>query len=287
MDNKKQILFMALAVVAGVIAVAFVGAYITKSIQAQTAQLKEEYEAKQREMVTTLQQQNEQRMALLSQQIEAGRKEQAQQIAALQTKLQQQAANPPKKKKPSLAIKTPAGKRAVTVKIESLSAVGGLLNPGDLVDVIATLNVPSRLTKSSSAGSGDGQDKKENVTAMVFQGLQVLAVNTNLEETGVFYDEQQGAPEIRLTVAVDPDEAGMLIFADKNGKLQLALRAPQETERQMVKASTWKTLADYVLENQGVQITLPDELRGASKAGDDKPVENKPSIQIFRGGKEI
>jgi len=31
------------------------------------------------------------------------------------------------KKKPSLALRTPAGKRAITVQIESLGAVGGLL----------------------------------------------------------------------------------------------------------------------------------------------------------------
>ena len=72
------------------------------------------------------------------------------------------------------------GKRAVTVMIDSLAAVGGLLNAGDFVDVIAQLNVPSQ------------DPDKKTVTAMIFQGLQVLAVNTNEDDPGA-YDDQQAA----------------------------------------------------------------------------------------------
>ena len=61
----------------------------------------------------------------------------------------------------------------------------------------------------------------------------------------------------------------------------MALRSPDETEHQKVKASTWKTLADYVLKNQGLDIENPDEEPEA------KPEESKPNIQIFRGGKEL
>ena len=87
---------------------------------------------------------------------------------------------------------------------------------------------------------------------------------------------------LKITFAVDPQEAGLLAFADKNGNLELALRSPDETEHQMVKADTWKTLADYVLKNQGLDIQNPD-----GEQANNKPEENKPSIQIFRGGKEL
>src|SRR5208283_1357158 len=50
----------------------------------------------------------------------------------------------PSRSNRSLPLKTPAGKRAVTVMIDSLEAVGGLLNAGDFVDVIAELNVPAQ-----------------------------------------------------------------------------------------------------------------------------------------------
>ena len=154
-----------------------------------------------------------------------------------------------------------------------------MLNPGDLVDIIARLRIPL-----------GGQDKTgivrdKTVTAMVFQGLEVLAINTNLDETGLHYEEQQSAMSIKVTLAVDPQEAGYLIFADKNGTLEFALRSPNETERQMVKTTTWKTLADYVLQNQGGDIDLPENLKGIIRDKDDKP--KKEEIQIIRAGKEL
>src|SRR5258708_4674068 len=116
---------------------------------------------------------------------------------------------------------------------------------------------------------------------MIFQGLQVLAINTNEDDPGA-YDDQQAAASLKITVAVDPQEAGLLAFADKNGSLELALRSPDDTEHKMVKANTWKTLADYVLKNQGLNIQDPDGENAANK-----PIESKPSIEIFRGGKQL
>jgi pilus assembly protein CpaB len=277
-ENKKQLLIIGGAVIAGVAAVVLTSNYVKSSIEGQTASLAEQYDIKQKQMASQIQQRSDQQMAALAQELERVKNEQAaalqKQMALMQQQAQQEQARMqtvqvPKIRKPSLALKTPVGKRAVTVMIESLSAVGGLLNAGDFVDVIAELNVPSKTP-----------DKK-TVTAMIFQGLQVLAINTNLDDPGA-YDDQQSANALKITFAVDPQEAGLLAFANKNGTLELALRSPDENARQMVKASTWKTLADYVLKNQGLDIKNPD-------GGDvnNKPVDNKPSIQIFRGGKEL
>ena len=276
LENKKQLLIILGAVAAGIFAVILTSGYVKSSIEGQTAALAERYEVKQKEAVSQIQQRSDQQMAALAGELQRVKAEQAQaiqrQMAALQSEIQsrpiqQQVIAPVKKPKPSLALKTPAGKRAVTVMIDSLEAVGGLLNAGDFVDVIAELNVPAQTAE------------RKTVTAMIFQGLQVLAVNTNLDEPGQ-YDQQQ-APALKITLAVDPQEAGLLAFANKNGKLQLALRSPDEIQTQKVKASTWKTLADYVLQNQGYNIQNPDGEPG------NKPAEKKSNIQIFRGGKEL
>ena len=207
-------------------------------------------------------------------------------MAAQQKAAAQAAAGPEqaqtKKKGGSLALKTPPGKRAVTVSITSLEAVGGLINPGDVVDVIAQLNIPSK-TK--------GVDKKENVTAMIFQKLQILAINANLEPVASF-EEQQQLPALKITFAVNPQEAGLLSFADKNGKLQLALRGPNENKNVMLSAATWSTLAEYVLENNGTDLQVSDEKKPEETV--EKPKveatdveEVKPYIQIFRAGREL
>jgi pilus assembly protein CpaB len=277
LENKKQLLIIVGAVAAGIIAVILTSNYVKSSIEGQTSSLAEQYDVKQKEMAAQIQQRSDQQMAALAQELERVKSQQAEamqkQMAALKESQQeaarmQQAAQVQKVRKPSLALKTPVGKRAITVKIDSLAAVGGLLNPGDFVDVIAELNVPFQ--------SAD----KKTVTAMIFQGLQVLAINTNEDDPGA-YDEQQAESFLKITVAVDPQEAGLLAFANKNGILELALRSPDESGHQKVKADTWKTLADYVLANQGLDIQNPD---GAAAS---KPVGNKPSIQIFRGGKEL
>ncbi len=285
-ENKKQLVIIVVAVAVGVLATALTSSYVKNSIERQTATLAEQYEAKQKEVVSQIQQRSDQQMSALAQELNKVKTEQndmvQKQMAVMQQQLQaqQQAAaqaaaqsSTKSVRKPSLAVKTPAGKRAVTVMIDSLAAVGGLLNAGDSVDIIAHLNVPS--------AAGD-KDKKDTVTAMIFQGLKVLAVNTNLDDPGA-YDDQQNASSLKVTFAVEPQEAGLLAFADKNGKLELALRSPDEKSRQMVKASTWKTLADYVLDAQGSNILSPD---GEIQV-DEKPVENKPYIQIYRGGKEL
>ena len=282
-ENRKQVLLIVFAVAAGIVATVMTSSYVTNSINKRTSELAEEYEAKQKEVAAQIRQDSDQKMAALAQELERVKTEQAEtvkkQIAVLQQQMAQQAPaaqGQKKRAKVSLALKTPEGKRAVTVMIDSLGAVGGLLNAGDFVDVIAHLNVPS--------GPASGPAVKNNtVTAMIFQELQVLAVNTNLDEPG-YYDEQQGAPALRVTFAVDAQEAGLLAFADKNGKLELALRSPNEHEHQMVQASTWKTLADYVLQNQGASIGVADNVDEQKKDADQGP---KPYIQIFRGGKEL
>jgi len=277
LENKKQLLIILGAVAAGIVAVVLTSGYVKSSVEGQTAALAERYDVRQKEAVAQIQQRSDQQMAALAQELQRVKSEQEQvvqkQMAALQAQLQQtrntQSIQVVKKvRKPSLALKTPAGKRAVTVMIDSLQAVGGLLNAGDFVDVIAELNVPSQTAE------------KKTVTAMIFQNLQVLAVNTNLDDPGA-YDEQQAISSLKVTFAVDPQEAGLLAFSGKNGKLELALRSPDESQNPRVKASTWKTLADYVLQNQGYNIKDPDD------ENNGKPVDNKANIQIFRGGKEL
>ncbi|MDE2028053.1 MAG: Flp pilus assembly protein CpaB [Candidatus Omnitrophica bacterium] len=282
-ENRKQLFIIIGAVAAGMVAVLLASNYVKNAIQSQTRALAEQYESRQKDMVAQVQQQSQQQMAQLAQELERVKAQEAQQVqqqmAALKASQEQQmrlmqqqqqaaAVNKQGARKPSLALRTPVGKRAVTVKIDSLSAVGGLINPGDFVDVIGELNVPSQTSE------------KLTVTAMIFQDLQVLAVNTNEEELGA-YDDQQAANSLKITFAVDPQEAGLLEFANKNGTLELALRSPDDTEHRLVKADTWKTLADYILKNQGLNIENPDEIP------ENKPVESKPMIQIFRGGKEL
>jgi len=289
-ENKKQLLMIVVAVGVGIAASVLVAGYVTSRINDETQRLALQYEKIQKQKE---QQYNEQ-LAILNQKIvevqeNARRAAEEAARAAAQSVAQQSAAQgsaapgqPAPVKKSSLALKTPAGKRAVTVNIESLGAVGGLINPGDFVDVIAQLDIPTK--------TGRNAEKKENVTAMIFQKLQILAINTNLDQPGA-YEDQQKEQALKITFAVNPQEAGLLAFADKNGKLQLALRGPNETKSVMLSSATWSTLAEYVLENNGADLKVTDEKVDADsskvKVETQDVQEVQPYIQIFKGGREL
>jgi Flp pilus assembly protein CpaB len=299
-ENKKQLIMIAAAVVIGIVASVMVAGFVSTRINEETQILADRYQQAQKQRE---QQYNEQ-MAGMNQKIaamdqnykkaieessRAADKRLADAVAAAKAAAAAESArkatedaqkNPPKKPKPSLALRTPAGKRAITLKIESIGAVGGLINPGDYVDIIAHLNLPAEPVADK---------QKKVVTAMIFQRVQILAVNTNLDQMGE-YDAQQKDAALKITFAVDPQEAGLLSFAEKNGKLEMALRGPNESKSVMLSSATWSTLAEYVLENSGADLKIPD-----SEWGEEAPVaevetvdvvEAKPYIPVYRGGKE-
>ena len=87
-ENKKQLLIIVGAVAAGIMAVVLTSNYVKNSIEGQTAALAEQYDAKQKEMVSQIQQRSDQQMAALAQELERVKAEQAaamqKQMAAMQ-----------------------------------------------------------------------------------------------------------------------------------------------------------------------------------------------------------
>lgn len=266
LENKKQIAIILLAIGLGLIAAYFTGEVIKRSVNQQTADLAKEYETK--------------KIAPLIQEVGALRQEvgnlQQKQMAMAQ---QQPQATPaaPAVSASTLAIKTPAGKRALTVLLDSLSAVGGMINPGDFVDILAHLTLPA------PPNSTHPPDK---ISAILFQNVQILAVGTNVQTPGD-YAVQQAAGSLNVTFAVDPEEAGLLIFSQQNGKLQIVLRSPSETQTQVVQPASWETLASYALDKGGIELAVPRARAVIQAVGTGTATEAKPYIQIFRGGREL
>lgn len=282
-DNKKQILIIIFALIAGTIASFLVGNYVSERINEETQKLARQYEMAQKQKE---EQYNEQ-MAMLNQKIvkvEQDARKAIEDAARLAAERVQQKQGPAvvKKAKPSLAGRTPPGKRAITVMIDSLGAVGGLVNPGDYVDVIAHLNIPK-----TAGAEEENKAKKETLTAMIFQRLLVLAINTNLDEPGA-YDDQQKEKTLKVTFAVTPEEAGLLAFADKNGSLELSLRPLNESGKPMIAAATWATLGEYVLQNHGANLKASSPAKQEDEPIETIEIEEDLSpISIHRSGKGL
>ncbi len=255
-ENKKQIVIIVFAVFLGLVAAIATGNYIKESISAETNIIKRDIEEK--------------RVKPMMQDMEVMR----QQIKALESRPVAVAgggAQEPVVAKSTLSLMTPAGKRAYTVRIDPLSAVGGMINPGDFVDILAHMKMPDPVS-----------NKVEQVTSIVFQNVKVLAVGTNLQVTGG-YEAQQAAGALNITFAFTPEEAGLMSFMEKNGQLQLVLRAPSETQIEKLQKADWQNLAEYVFSQQGTEISAP--VSAANLRPDtDKKQESKPLIEIFKGG---
>lgn len=265
-ENKKQIMIILLAIGLGLVAAVLTGNHIQSSIQKETAKLSTDFENKKVKPLL-------QEISVLRQEVKQLASRPAVVAGATGEGGKTEAPSLPKS---TLALRTPAGKRAYTVLIDSLSAVGGLVNPGDYVDVIAHMTMPDPATPTITT----------TISSMVFQNVQILAVGTNFQAPGG-YEQQQQARSLNITFALTPDEASLMAFIEKNGRMQLVLRAPNETETQIIQAASWSSLADYVFEKQGTELIIPRSHAVIEPVATETKEEVKPMIQIFRGGKEL
>ena len=113
---------------------------------------------------------------------------------------------------PTLADQLPPGFRAVTIAVERINALGGLLVPESYVDINMTFK-------------SDHPDFAGVVTKTILEQVKVLATSEQR-----FRSEEQASEDFRsVTVAVTPDQANMLILAQRHGTLSVTLRAEQDT----------------------------------------------------------
>ena len=273
-ENKKQFATILLAVGLGLVSMFMTGQYIKGRVEGQTKALAKGYEKRIAAQEATLVQEMERRDRQLSKK-----------IASLVKKQNEMASSNSSRQGPASVVVDstvfaevlPKGKRAMTVLIDSLSAVGGLINPGDFVDVIAHLDVPDYQSF---------QEVSNNITSVIMQNVQVLAVGSSFSPEGnaLVYQKQQKSRELNITLALESEEAGLLTFAQRHGSLQLILRSPTEKEIEIMQVSSWDNLSDYVLEKQGTELVVPNARASLQDTGTK---EVKPFIEIFRSGNSL
>ncbi len=113
----------------------------------------------------------------------------------------------------ALSVVLKPGMRAISIAVDRVKDVAGLIKPGDRVDVIA---VPGRVGSETP------------VATTILRGALVLALGAQLESSAPASatDVQNAAT---VTLGVTPAQAALLAMADVNSTLRLALRSPQES----------------------------------------------------------
>ncbi len=282
LENKKQIITLGFAFAVGALAVFLTSQYVQNSIEIQTKQLAQNYEQKSKPLLQeiegmkqVLRKVGEQQAALAKNQAAAvNRPQQAQQQSVAMD---------------VFSLRTPPGKRAMTVLIDTLAAVGGLISPGDSIDVLAHLNIPENNDPKAK--------EKQKVITVLFQNIQVLAVGSNFNSLvgAGKYQEQQKSSALNVTLALSPEEAGLITFAQENGTLQFTLRSPAEKESpKNIEIASWDALSKFLSEKQGINLGVSSSRPKINTNIEE--VEEKPqtfqgekidsTIQIFKSGRE-
>jgi pilus assembly protein CpaB len=103
------------------------------------------------------------------------------------------------------------GNRAMAIRVDEASSIGGFANPGNYVDVVAVL----------SPGGGSKQ-----VSKVIAQNLKILANNQDTQEITGAARKLGGT----VTLAVTPAQAAVLTLAMREGNLHLIGRNQTDHE---------------------------------------------------------
>lgn len=174
----------------------------------------------------------------------------------------------------SLAMRTPQGKRAMTLTIPILSAVGGKVRPGDYVDVVGTFPYNAQV---------DGKTVTELVSVTLFQNVLVLGIEGNAPaERG---KPAPAATDLVVTLALSPREISLLTYAMDQGRLKLVLRPPLETAIEPVAPVEVNALWQYVFSNIGQEFVSPKDEKPPILKQEKKQEEPlpPPTLEVYRG----
>jgi pilus assembly protein CpaB len=160
----------------------------------------------------------------------------------------------------------PAGKRALSVRVNEVIGVAGYVLPGTRVDVVAT--------QSPTARAEDMTSK------VVLSNVEVLTAGTRLEQ-----DTKDGKPMqvTVVTLVVTPDEAERLTLASSEGKIQLALRNPLDLETPQTAGV--KPGALMGLAQRSAPAPGPRRASSAPQAPAPAVTQPAPTVEIIRGDK--
>lgn len=148
-----------------------------------------------------------------------------------------------------LSYIVPAGHVGLAMKVDKVIGAGGLIRPGDRVDVMAVVDV--KYTDIAS-------DKQFTETRSFYlaENVEVLAVEQKLENRpvepgasgsndGTLVDQPAAdAAATVVTLALTTDDAPKVLLADEKGKVRLAVRASGDTSVRDQKDTTFIDLTD-------------------------------------------
>ena len=140
----------------------------------------------------------------------------------------------------ALSYVVPQGKRGFAINASQVQEAGGLVLPGDYVDVLVIYDV------EFTSRAGDKETEDNFLVQTIFQNIEVLAVSQTVvdlvpEATPTAggqrarNSEAKADPEaITVTLALTSDQVQRMYLAESNGRVRLALRPFGDSEERPV-----------------------------------------------------
>ncbi len=134
----------------------------------------------------------------------------------------------------------PPGMRAVSIQVSEVVDIGGLIQPGDTVDVVGVFQVWDGVNGADSFGKPEWDKPKHLVTTTLVQSATVLAIAQSSQNgasqpaSGKASAGKAQADAKTVTLAVSPQDAERLALADTAGTLRLTAHRFDETGGQPI-----------------------------------------------------
>src|SRR5690625_2857283 len=105
---------------------------------------------------------------------------------------------------PAFSQRIQTGRRALSIAVDRINSISGLIRPGDLIDIYVSFDYQRR-----------------KITAPLLQGVYVLATDQHTDE-----DIQAGVGFTTMTLDLSPEEAATLVAAKQSAEITAMLRNP-------------------------------------------------------------
>jgi len=167
----------------------------------------------------------------------------------------------------SLSGKVPDGKRAITIPIDKIASLEGMIKPNDRLDVIGMFSF----------------GEKQQVVVPMFEDILVLAVG----RTMAAYAAEGGYSTI--TIALEPKQATLLIFAMQLGPapLRMLLRSPTDSQKSPTKEPvTMETLWATLFNVQQQQLVAQQQESQVQPVQQMIKPEPEDEIEVYSAGQK-
>lgn len=143
----------------------------------------------------------------------------------------------------SFSTRIKPGIRALTISVDEINSISGMLQPGDRIDLLLTGRPPA----------SDGQREADReLTVPLLQNLLVMATGRQVRPGA---DEGVDARSFSaVTVEVSPAQAKRLIVAQTAGKLTAVLRNPEDSSPMDTAAIDPRSLFNLPVQKQAVPV---------------------------------